>query len=712
MAARSGSTTRSHASRAPENGVSSTAPVESLEQAVLAATLDPVVVIDGSGVIQSVSNSIERVFGWKPHDLVGRNVTVLMPQPYRRAHNGYLRRYRQTGRTNILNRARQFEAIRRSGEIFPIELCVSRADVPGRDSPLFVGIIRDLAERKRFDQEIGMVQTLMRLIGEARTLAEAMHHTLREILRATGWDYGEVWLRAAPGVDGTDPAVVRGACWPHMGRRFAGMRAGATRLTTSANTGLVGRMWGAAHSAWIDDLAALPERVFLRRREAKQAGLNAAAAIPIRCEEQTEALLLLFLRRGRQRDDRMLALVSGAVAPLGQLIRRRSAEDALARHHDHLEQLVRERTDQLEKSRAQLHMADRMASIGTLAAGLGHDMNNVLLPVRARLNALRASQPALPEAARQHLEGIQRSIAYLQQLADGLHYLALDPEREDATESATDLAAWWAEVGVLIGKAAPKQVRLTAVLADDLPQVSVPAHGLTQAVLNLVVNAGEAIASAPRRRAGRIRIDAEPVRRDGRSWVRLSVIDNGPGMSEEVRRRAFEMFFTTKPRGLGTGLGLSLVRKVVEGAGGAVEIESEPGRGATVSMLLPVAAGSGGPDDQSGAGLTAWVTLSDGRAGSLVRHFLESAGVRAADPSIAHEADLWVIEPTDSALVAARSWRGATARGRVVLWGQPPARRRRAWRALKPVIIAQPDDLDAVRGALAEAVNRHGGTGE
>ncbi len=672
---------------------------------MLAATLDPVVVIDAWGVIQSASDSIERVFGWKPSDLTGRNVSMLMPQPHRGAHNGYLERYRRTGQTTILNRARQFEAVRRDGELFPIELCVSRADVPGRDSPLFVGIIRDLGERKRFEQELGLVQTLTRLIGEARTLSEAMHETLREIIQATGWDYGEVWLHAGAADGGTDTAVVRGACWPRTGRRFAAMRAGASRLTARTHSGLVGRSWSAAESVWFDDLPKLSPRVFLRHHEATAAGLKAAAAIPIRCEDQTEALLLFFLRRSRRDDHRLLSLVTAAVAPLGQLIRRRNAEDALARHHDQLEQLVEERTAQLEKSRAQLHMADRMASIGTLAAGLGHDMNNVLLPVRARLNALRHSDPALPAAARHHLEGIQRSIAYLQQLADGLHYLALDPEREDATESATDLADWWRDVGVLIGKAAPKQVRLTAALRGDLPEVGVPAHGLTQAVLNLVVNAGEAIASMPQRRIGRIRLEAEPVERDGRSWVRLSVIDNGPGMSEEVRRRAFEMFFTTKPRGLGTGLGLSLVRKVVDAAGGVVEIESEKGRGTKVSMLLPIAARASSANGDAGGGRTAFVELTDGRAASLVRHFIESSGMTVVEPHACGGADCWLIEPLPGALNRVRSWRSARPRGRVVLWGAPSPRERSGWKSLGAITITRPDDLDDVRAALAEAAS-------
>src|SRR5690606_17939593 len=116
-------------------------------RAVLASTLDPVVTIDAYGIIQAASNSIEKVLGWKPDELVGQNVKVLMPEPHRSAHDGYLARYRETGQTNILGRAREFLAQRKDGSTVPIELSVSRVDPPGKSRPLYTGIIRDISQR-------------------------------------------------------------------------------------------------------------------------------------------------------------------------------------------------------------------------------------------------------------------------------------------------------------------------------------------------------------------------------------------------------------------------------------------------------------------------------------------------------------------------------------------------------------------------------------
>ena len=99
------------------------------------------------------------------------------------------------------------------------------------------------------------------------------------------------------------------------------------------------------------------------------------------------------------------------------------AQEELARHRDRLEELVQERTAQLEASHEQLRLAERLASIGTLAAGLGHDMNNVLFPVRCRLDALEAAR--LDERARAEVSGVRQSVEFLQQLSDGLRLLAL-----------------------------------------------------------------------------------------------------------------------------------------------------------------------------------------------------------------------------------------------------------------------------------------------
>jgi len=365
--------------------------------------------------------------------------------------------------------------------------------------------------------------------------------------------------------------------------------------------------------------------------------------------------------------------------------------------------IIRDISDR-KLAEARVREADRMASIGTLAAGLGHDMNNVLLPVRARLNALRAAGAAgrIPAAERKHLEDIRKSVAYLQQLADGLHFLAMDPEKQASEGGVTDLRVWWTQAGPLISKAAPKHVKVSASIPAGLPEIRVPAHGLTQAVLNLVVNAGDAIPPERTRPVGRLRISAEAVSVQGtHATVRLSVADNGNGMTEEVKRRAFELFFTTKPRGLGTGLGLALVRKVTEQAGGTVEVKSQLGKGTTMTMILPVASDA---RQRSTSEVGAVLLLNDGRAEGLLRHFLVAARVKIVGSVEPADAEILIVSPGAERLAIAKRWRKGRAYAYLVLFGRPSAGSQAAWKALRPHMIDDESDVDRIRSVISAAV--------
>lgn len=276
---------------------------------------------------------------------------------------------------------------------------------------------------------------------------------------------------------------------------------------------------------------------------------------------------------------------------------------------------ARQRTRELEQSQRQLQLAERMAAIGTLCAGLGHDMGNLLLPIMARLDAL--SPGDLPEPAREHIDNIRSCVTYLRKLCDGLRLLALDPERSGAQESI-DLADWWADTSAIFRNALPRGVKLEFEAADDLPPVRIGRHVLTQAIFNLVQNAGEAIASAE---DGLVRVWAEP---EGGA-VRLGVTDNGPGMDPETAAHCVDPFYTTKSRAISTGLGLALVNGIVQREGSELEVESAPGEGATLSFTLPAVC----YDDAPRA--LAVVTLREPRAQSLAMGLARMAGFDVAD---------------------------------------------------------------------------------
>jgi PAS domain S-box-containing protein len=259
---------------------------------------------------------------------------------------------------------------------------------------------------------------------------------------------------------------------------------------------------------------------------------------------------------------------------------RKRYEEALRLHSERLDAAVIERTRDLERSHERLRLAERLASLGTLSAGLGHDMGNLLLPVHVRLECL--SGPEVPARFREDVEAIKTSVDYLQRLASGLRMLALDPARRHAGD-ATELAAWWEDAGPVLKNALPRGIRLQLELAEGEHWAAMPRAALTQAIFNLVQNAGEAMQAAG---SGTVTVwgRSEP------GGVSVGVSDDGPGMPEDVKRRCMEPFFTTKTRGISTGLGLALVYGLVQDAGGSVHIESQAGKGTTFTLRLPAAA--------------------------------------------------------------------------------------------------------------------------
>src|SRR5262249_49388755 len=156
-------------------------------------------------------------------------------------------------------------------------------------------------------------------------------------------------------------------------------------------------------------------------------------------------------------------------------------------------------------------------------------------------------------------------------LSRGLRLFALSPEDSHASGERTDTASWWSEVAPFLRNALPRSIHFEGMVPADLPEVAMSPHTLTQAVYNLVQNAGDAMKELD---AGRVTFQAS-LSKD-RQHVVLEVTDTGPGMSEEVLRRCMEPFYTTKTRGISTGLGLALVRGAVYNAGGSIDVSSRP----------------------------------------------------------------------------------------------------------------------------------------
>jgi PAS domain S-box-containing protein len=241
----------------------------------------------------------------------------------------------------------------------------------------------------------------------------------------------------------------------------------------------------------------------------------------------------------------------------------------------------------------QLQQSQKMEAIGQLTGGIAHDFNNLLAVVSGNLELLdRLVQEN--EAARKRIQTAQKAAARGADLTRRLLAFSSNVELKPAPVKLSLCIGNAMELARAVGP----EIQIVTSLDDSLPLVLVDAAGLESALLNLAVNARDAMP-----KGGTLTIATElitleenyaPVKtgelKSGR-YARVAVSDTGHGMSKEILGRVFEPFFTTKPRGKGTGLGLAMVYGFAKQSGGIVRIYSEPGYGTTVSLYLPLAEG-------------------------------------------------------------------------------------------------------------------------
>ncbi|HQS68084.1 MULTISPECIES: ATP-binding protein [unclassified Novosphingobium] len=223
---------------------------------------------------------------------------------------------------------------------------------------------------------------------------------------------------------------------------------------------------------------------------------------------------------------------------------------------------------------SQLRQAQKMEALGQLTGGIAHDFNNLLMIVSGNVErALRIAPQAAPE--RRNLENALTATTRAGELTGQLLAFA---RKGTLMLIAQNVESIVTGIHDLLVRAAGERIVVEVAIAPDLPPVVVDRNQLENAVLNLVINARDATPDG-----GVIRIAAQ----DAGAEIRLSVSDTGAGMDAQTLHRATEPFFTTKPVGSGSGLGLSQVYGFVEQIGGRMEIVSEPGTGTVVTLYLP-----------------------------------------------------------------------------------------------------------------------------
>ncbi|HVQ39902.1 MAG TPA: PAS domain S-box protein, partial [Pyrinomonadaceae bacterium] len=617
---------------------------EARKTAILDSALDCIMTIDHKGCITEFNPAAERTFGFNRNDVVGKELAeVIVPPSLRDQHRSGLARYLATGEARVLGRRVEMTAVRADGSEFPVELAITR--IPTDGPPSFTGYLRDITERNRALEKLQANQELLDLAQRSAGAMAFDWYVQKEI---NYWSpEQEALFGLAPGsFDGTFkswkkmmyapdwPVVVDAikhanqtgsvtaeyrVVWPDgslhwlstKGRMFFDSEGTPLRMVgftsdvtprklveeelrrSAAFLADAQQLTSIGSFSWLvttDDLVWSDElyRIFEFERDRpvtlKLVGSRVHPEdIPVFHEHIARARA-----DGNDVDfDFRLQMPDSLVKHMHVVAHRGQNENGQMEYIGAVQDVTERRLSEeaLSEVRSELAHMTRVTSLGALTASIAHEVNQPLAGIITNagtcLRMLDADPPNV-DGARQTA---QRTIRDGHRASDVITRLRALFSKRDATTEAVDLNEAIREVIALSRSELQRsQVISRLELADDLPQVTGDRVQLQQVVLNLLLNAADAMTG----------IDDHPRRlivrteRDEGDHVRLSVQDAGVGFGPQGPEKLFEPFYTTKNGGM--GIGLSVSRSIIESHHGRLWATPNDGPGATFSFSIPGAA--------------------------------------------------------------------------------------------------------------------------
>jgi PAS domain S-box-containing protein len=541
--------------------------VESSDDAIITKTLD--------GLITSWNPGAERIFGYSAEQAIGQSMQIIIPPERSREEPAILARLAQGERVD------HFETVR-------VRADGSRIDVSATISPLHDGsgriigaskIARDITERKAHERKdqaqferLNLLQHITHAIRERQDLKSIYQVVTRSLEEQMPVDFA--CIAPYDAATKTLQVAYTGKKNDLLAHELAERRG---RISIEQNG--LGRC-ARGELVYEPDVAGstLEFPVLFA-----QAGLRSLVLTPLSFENKVFAVMII----GRCKPSTFTSTDC-------EFLRQLSEHLALASHQAELHGSLQQAYDDLRQTQQAVMQQERLRALGQMASGVAHDINNALSPPALYVQMLLEHEKSIGDEGREYLRIIERS---LQDVANTIARLRMfyRPSDQEPTLSSVDLNELLVQI-IEVTRARwstmPQEhgfvVDLKRDLGAGLPRIMGAESEIRDALTNLVFNAVDAM---PRGGVLMLRSEVVPAERGAtadttRKRVAIEVSDTGVGMTEEVRTRCLEPFFTTKGE-RGTGLGLAMVYGMAQRHGADLEIDSEPGAGTTMRLVFP-----------------------------------------------------------------------------------------------------------------------------
>jgi PAS domain S-box-containing protein len=418
---------------------------------------------------------------------------------------------------------------------------------------------RDVTSRKQVARRLATEHGVTLALAESETPEAAWPKILEIIGSGLEWDAGTIWM-----VNKQRHVLQCLQTWHGPTKVFDDC---AERSDLAHGSGLPGQVWQNEEAVWIADVAKEPATVGHSFSDADN--IRAALAFPIIVRNEVLGVVEFVSTKVRTPDDDVLKMVQAISGEIGQFAERMRAEAALRESEEHL----RNQAQQLEQ---QLLASGRLVAVGELTASMAHEFNNplgiILGFAQGLLDSMDASDPNTA-----HVRIIAEEAKRCEKLVQELLEFG---RPKSADFIGTDVEAIIERtISLVQPHAAKNKVETTIQLAAPLPQMYADPQQLQQVLLNLSLNAVDAMPNG-----GTLSIGASLDTAEG---IVVTVADTGSGIDPEVLPRIFQPFFTSKKR-RGLGLGLPICDRIVKAHGGRITVESRPGHGTTFKIYLPL----------------------------------------------------------------------------------------------------------------------------